>query len=643
MPQDASALEREPYDRVLFLGDPHIGKAQPLDEPVLTPTGWRSIGSLQIGDEVVGSDGQAAHVTGVFPRGVLPISKLTTDDGCFTRCCSEHLWLTATKAELRRPRWTYPSGPHQERGGKVRTEIEWGPGTVKTTEEIARTLPPAHLALKNAAPSRIHYLPRVSRPVEFTTAEHKLPIHPYFLGLLLGDGSFSSTATNVSFTSADDELIEELQAHAWALGDEAIRHDDEAHCPWVHFRGTNTRRALEALELFGCRSKNKHVPQMYLHAQPSERLELLRGLCDTDGSVVRQVSGKNQGVGLVAEFCTTSECLRDAVVFIVRSLGGRAYVRWKSTPMCQTGPGLPAWVVLLTFADGTCPFMLSRKVAAWAPLREKIYRQRIVSIEPVGEAECVCISVDAPDHLYVTRDFLVTHNSTSIVSSAAQAFGMGYVLNCGKATGLLDAARRSKKFKYDVIRDETQMEDAMKEARRGCRDGTYKWVVVDDFNLYGSWLEVALEDQTRNAKGEADGRRFWREYRKRLINILVRGFDFKAHFYVVSHYIETGTGLIEGQTEKTGQGVAPLFGGAARKEIPGNFANIVFMAPSTKDKSKRSFYVNPIGVYGPSCLDLPGTHELEADVGVLHEEFEKASKAGSSPKIETKRPNQQRK
>src|SRR5574337_2119618 len=231
--------------------------------------------------------------------------------------------------------------------------------------------------------------------------------------------------------------------------------------------------------------------------------------------------------------------------------------------------------------------------------------------------------------------------STSIIASAAEAFGMGYVLNCGKKEGLSDAARRSKRFKWDLIRDEVQMEDALKEARRGCKDGTYKWVAIDDFNMYASWLEVALEDQTRNNKGESDGRRFWREYRKRLINILVRGFDFKAHIYVISHYIETGGGLIDGQTEKTGPGVAPLFGGAARKEIPGMFADIVFMAPSSKDKGKRSFFINPVGVYGPSCLSLPGTHEIDADVGLLHEAFQKGGK--SSPESVSKRPNQQRK
>lgn len=222
--------------------------------------------------------------------------------------------------------------------------------------------------------------------------------------------------------------------------------------------------------------------------------------------------------------------------------------------------------------------------------------------------------------------------STSITSTACAAFGPGYVINCGKKTGLLEASRQTSKFKFDIIRSQQEMEDAIKEARRGCKDGSYKWVFIDDFNLYASWLEVALEDQTRNAKGEADGRRFWREYRKQLVNILVRAFDFKAHVYVASHYIETGGGLIDGQTEKTGEGVAPMFGGAARKEIPGMFSDIIFMAPSTKKKGEsshsgeRSFFINPVGVFGPSCLSASGTSEIPADVGRLHEEFKRSSK-----------------
>jgi hypothetical protein len=222
--------------------------------------------------------------------------------------------------------------------------------------------------------------------------------------------------------------------------------------------------------------------------------------------------------------------------------------------------------------------------------------------------------------------------STSIIGSAADSFGMGYAINCGKKTGLADAGRRTQKFKWDLVRDEKQMEDAIKEARRGAKDGSYKWIALDDFNLYASWLECALEDETRNAKGEADGRRFWREYRKRLVNILIRLFDVRAHFYCISHYMETGGGLIDGQTEKVGQGVAPMFAGAARKEIPGMFSDVVLMAPAPKDVAARRFFINPVGVYGPSCLSAPGTHEIDADVGVLHEAFRKGSRSNGSKK-----------
>lgn len=220
--------------------------------------------------------------------------------------------------------------------------------------------------------------------------------------------------------------------------------------------------------------------------------------------------------------------------------------------------------------------------------------------------------------------------STSVVSSAAKAFGLGYVINCGKKDGLIEAKRRDMGFEWDLVRDEGQMEAAIKEARRGAKEGKYKWIVIDDYNFYADWLEAALEDMTRNAKGESDGRRYFREYTKRLCNILFRCFDFKAHIYVISHYIETGDGLIEGQTEKTGRGVAPLFAGAARKKIPGMFGDVIFMAPGSKDRSRRSFFINPAGVFGPTCLSSSETREIEADVGLLRQEFARAAKADKS-------------
>lgn len=233
--------------------------------------------------------------------------------------------------------------------------------------------------------------------------------------------------------------------------------------------------------------------------------------------------------------------------------------------------------------------------------------------------------------------------STSIIASAAKAFGPGFVLNCGKKGGLDPAARRTDKFSGILVRNDHDMDEGIKEAKDGVKKGAYKWIVLDDYNMYASWLEMTLEDMTRNEKGEPDGRRFWREYRKRLANVLVRLFDTKCHFYCITHYIEIGgedPQLIKGQTEKQGRGVAPLFGGAARKEIPGMFKDVVFMTMSKN--GERVFQINPTGVYGPSCASLDGTRDIPADVGVLHQAFidgdkKAATKNGASASRDARR------
>lgn len=211
-----------------------------------------------------------------------------------------------------------------------------------------------------------------------------------------------------------------------------------------------------------------------------------------------------------------------------------------------------------------------------------------------------------------------TGKSTSVIATACTAFGPGYVINCGSKSGLEPAGRRTSKFKWDLVRTADQMDDAIKEARRGTKEGEYKWVVLDDFNLYASWLEQALEEDSKNVKGEPDGRRYWREYRKRIANSLIRLFDCKAHFYCIMHYMETSP-EIEGQMEKSGRGIAPMLGGAARKEVPAMFKDVVLM--DFNKQNERVFFVNPIGVFGPACRSLDGTYEILADVGALHDAF----------------------
>lgn len=226
--------------------------------------------------------------------------------------------------------------------------------------------------------------------------------------------------------------------------------------------------------------------------------------------------------------------------------------------------------------------------------------------------------------------------STSIITSLATTFGQGYVFCCGDTSGMAPATRRTKKFVFDKIRDENDMEAAIKEARRGVKESEYTWVFVDDYSLYASWLEGALRDDSakKNKSGEADGRRYWPEYKQRILNVPRRLFDIRCHIVFATHYIEQSPEIQDNQTgarqrAKEGVGIVPMFGGSAREELPALFKDVIFME---KDKTgKRVFQVNPEGVWGPGCRSADGTHTIEADFGAfmkLAHEFDKKAVGG---------------
>jgi len=214
--------------------------------------------------------------------------------------------------------------------------------------------------------------------------------------------------------------------------------------------------------------------------------------------------------------------------------------------------------------------------------------------------------------------FAKVGKSTSIIISLADTFGQGYVFCCGDKSGMSPAARRTKKFLYDIVRDETDMEAAITFARDGVKKGEYKWLFVDDFSLYASYLEGALRDASaaQNKSREPDGRRYWPEFKQRLLNIPRRLFDIKAHVVFSSHYIEPSPEIVDPKTgnaqrAKAGRGILPMIGGSAREEMPALFHDVIFMEKDGTDR--RVFKVNPEGVWGPGCRNVDGTHEIDAD------------------------------
>ena len=362
------------------------GRAQPVDANVLTPAGFRPIGSLRVGDLVVASDGTPTPVLGVYPQGRKETYSIRSQDGSSTRCCAEHLWFVTT--------------PDDRKYGN--------PGRVVQTGEMIGRLRRHH--------QHRFELPIVSAPVEFEPRD--VPMDPYAFGLLLGDGCLT-TSTTPSFTTADPELARALED---ALPQIEVRAKNRIDYVLSH-RGVGrggvvvanpVTAVLRELGLAGARSSTKFVPREYLYNSSDVRLAVLQGLLDTDGGPVTQ-----RGRSCRIQYSTSSERLRDDVIFLVRSLGGVAYVRTRAADGRPPGNarGRPvhhradAFVFDIRLPATVEPFRLRRKREVYRRFGGGRPMRFVDAIEPAGKADTVCIQVAAADSLYVTDDFLVTHNT----------------------------------------------------------------------------------------------------------------------------------------------------------------------------------------------------------------------------------------
>jgi phosphate starvation-inducible protein PhoH and related proteins len=362
------------------------GRAQPLFTKVLTPNGFRPIGELNVGDIVIGSDGRPTEVLGVYPQGFKDIYRVYTQDGSSTLASGDHLWSVYTR----------------------RDRSDGKPPRVLQTKEMIGNLRAAHY--------HRYELPLLSAPVDFDS--RSVPLDPYALGLLLGDGCFSCRATP-TFATTDPELAEALGR--LIPGIELRRKTDvdyvlnRIRCPGEVITIANpVTAAVRQLGLAGTRSDTKFVPNDYLLNSPEVRLGVLQGLFDSDGGPVTQ-HGRTRRI----QFTTVSDRLRDDVMFLVQSLGGVVYTRTRKAEGRK--PGLArgrevfhrsdAHILDIRLPEGVVPFRLARKAAKYDAAGGGRPMRFVHSIEPAGTEEAVCIRVAAADSLYVTEDFLLTHNT----------------------------------------------------------------------------------------------------------------------------------------------------------------------------------------------------------------------------------------
>ncbi len=393
-----------------------LGKDQAVSEPVLTPDGWRKMGDLRVGDYVIGRDGKPTVVLGVYPQGVRRQFRVTTNDGASTRCGLEHLWYVETV-----------NSRHRGQRGTVLTLGEILEKGLRTSNGSNRWFIPV--------PERIEYAER---------HENVLPLDPYLVGALIANGSLIEN--HVVHSGTEEQRFEIAQR----LPPDHVLHPIAGEPYSVRInrvtkRYNVVRRSIRELGLRGKRSWEKRIPRSYLQSTIGERLSLLAGLLDNDGTISKD--------GITIEYNTTSEGLSRDVLELVRSLGGVAWVSTRLPHYVYKGERRKGRRdhrvrVALTFD----PFRVRSKSDRYHGRSKYPPSRSIESVVEVEAEESVCIRVDAEDHLYVTKDFLVTHNTIQCLAAfpaGAPILVVGPAI--AKGAWLADARRFRPQLKVSLL------------------------------------------------------------------------------------------------------------------------------------------------------------------------------------------------
>ena len=352
---------------VEFSGEEGSGKAQPLWSPVFTPNGYIKMGDVKRGTEVIDGKGNVTKVTGVYPRGKLPVYKVTFNDKTSTYCAEDHLWKVY----------------NHSRGKKPVIEV------LETKELLQKKLYSGCWGYS------------IDVPTIDCWEDNNIDIEPYLLGALIGDDCLCN---NLAFSNLEQDVAKKVNELMYAsCSDKDILHSK-----------------LNKYNLL-VKSSNKHIPKNYLYSSKETRIKLLQGLFDIAGYTNKQGG---------TSFSTSSKQLAEDVQFLLRTLGCRVItICGAASPFTYNGQskvGNTRWTLYIkTPKDliiATSKKHLDRlQQNANKPVTSKWWRS-IVNIQYVGEEECQCIMVDSEEHTYLTDDLICTHNTTSayLVSASYQ-------------------------------------------------------------------------------------------------------------------------------------------------------------------------------------------------------------------------------
>lgn len=403
---------------------------QPLYAKVLTPNGFTTMKELKVGDLICGTNGTTQTVEGIFPKGEKEIYKVYFSDGRVVECCEDHLWK------------------------------------VTTSYGATKTLPLKEILNSNKVKSFNkdgsirygYYVPKTH--VDFPKKD--LPIDPYLLGLLIGDGSLSGTG-NIELSLGKNKLF--------VLKN--IPENIKFKSSWVddknYFRvvlDSEIQKPLEQLGLLGTLSSTKFIPKEYLYSSQEQREQLLQGLIDTDGYI------NNRDL---FEYSTVSEQLKDDFLELCRGLGISTY------DVLHTRENDPN-------SYSNIPIYRINQLKGYK------YGDKIIDIEATGiKTMMQCIKVSNEDHLYITDNYIVTHNTTTSTVLARAIVKEGHKL-IQAGVPAIEIKRQIEEILPDII-------DFIKERSIEVKDN-YKLIkevaTISSNNdpIIGSLIAEAMEKAT---------------------------------------------------------------------------------------------------------------------------------------------------
>ena len=403
------------------------GKAHPYDEVVFTPEGLKQWKDIKIGDTLFDGNRGTTKVIDIPFDDKAPIYEIELANGQKVKCSEGHLWLV--KSHCRH---------------KV---------TVLSTKELLSLYKrPRKKSQKNPKGYELDCTIPCSRGAEFSSRPTR--IDPYTFGLLLGDGCFRvpKLKDKTYFTSSEEdfEIYKKYIPYNW------VKYS--SHYTY-NLNIPNFGEILKEYGLYYKKSEDKFIPDEYKFNTREVRINVLKGILDSDGTVT---NGK-------IELCVTSKKLIEDVKWLLSSLGINYTKEREKHPFYYNKKkekiyGKTAY--RLSIFSNVELFNLPRKLQKWelrsrfAYCQSKYYGSKIVNIKYIGEGQCKCVTVDSPLHCYLINNFIITHNSFSVASLLAKRFNLGESEEVNKKVTCYVTASEKKylvggdqtldKFKYDI-------------------------------------------------------------------------------------------------------------------------------------------------------------------------------------------------